>query len=228
MKIRTVVDTLMQDVRFALRTLMKAPAFTLVAVTALSVSIGGAVAIFSLADTMRAGALPYREPDRLVQLWGNVQRVNLERRGNSYPDFLDWRAQSKSFEDIAAFSDQTLTPNTGEEPERIGTESVSAPYFALLGVTPAPGRTFGGAGDVLEQPGFVTLLSDGLWKRKFGSDPGVVGRNVRLGADTYTVIGVMPPGFRGVTDSEELWTPHALYATRLEICCAGGIRRPSF
>jgi predicted permease len=212
MKIRTALDTLTQDVRFALRTLIKAPAFTLVAVTALSVSMGGAVAIFSLVDTMRAGALPYKEPDRLVQLWGNVQRARVERRGNSYPDFLDWRAQAKTFEDMAAFSDQTLTLNTGEEPERIGTESVSAPYFALLGVTPALGRTFRSDEDVLEQPVYVTILSDGLWKRKFGADPNVIGRQVRLSADTYTVIGVMPQGFRGVTDTAELWTAHALYA----------------
>ena len=210
---RSSFEDLAQDIRFAFRTLRKAPGFTFVAVAALSIGIGGSVAIFSLVDSMRAGALPYDDASKLVQLWGNVQRTQVERRGNSYPDFLDWRAEAKSFEDMAAFDNLTLTLNTGDAPERIGAEPVSSPYFRLLGVEPAKGRTFLKEEDAVEPPTFVVILSDGLWKRRFGSDPTVVGRQVRIGTDTYSVIGVMPPRFRGVTDGAEMWVPFARVAS---------------
>ena len=109
--------------------------------------------------------------ERLVQLWGNVQRATVERRGASYPDYLDWRAQSKSFEDIAAFDSQWMTFVGSDEPERIQTEFVSAPYFSLLGVSPARGRVFQADEDLVAKPAQVVVLSDGLWKRRFGADP---------------------------------------------------------
>ena len=127
------LETLLQDVRYALRTLRKSPGFTIVAVLALAIGIGANTAIFSLVDAVRARALPYKDPSGLVELWGNVQRAKVERRGNSYPDFLDWRAQSKSFEDMAAFDAQRLTLTGGDDPERILTEFVSAPYFLAAG-----------------------------------------------------------------------------------------------
>ena len=139
--------------RYALRTLRKSPGFTVVAVLALAIGIGGNTAIFSLIDAVRSRALPYKDPDALVQLWGNVVRARVERRGNAYPDFLDWRAQSKSFEDMAAFDNQTLTLAGVEDPERIPVEFVSAPYFSLLGVTPARGRTFSADEDLVATPG---------------------------------------------------------------------------
>ena len=106
-----------------------------------------------------------------MQLWGNVQRTRVERRGNSYPDYLDWRAQSKSFEDMAAFDIADDDAGGSDEPERILAEFVSAPYFSLLGVTPARGRTFSADEDVVGTPAAVVVLSDGLWKRRFGADP---------------------------------------------------------
>src|SRR3954468_7889251 len=113
------LEAMSQDVRYALRTLRKAPGFTSVAVLALAIGIGGNTAIFSLIDAMRSRALPYKDPDALVQLWGNVQRTRIERRGNSHPDFLDWRAQAKSFEAIAAFDNATVTLSGLDEPERL-------------------------------------------------------------------------------------------------------------
>src|SRR5436190_11423899 len=145
-------ESFRQDVRYALRTLRKAPGFTFVAVFALAVGIGANTAIFSLVYAIRARALPYRDPDRLVELWGNVQRVKVERRGASYPDYLDWRAQSKSFEDVAAFDSQWMTLVGAEEPERIQTEFVSAPYFSLLGVSAARGRVFQPDEDLVSKP----------------------------------------------------------------------------
>jgi len=206
------LETLSQDVRYALRALRRSPGFTIVAVVALAIGVGANTAIFSLIDAMRARALPYTEPSRLVQLWGNVMRSRLERRGNSYMDFLDWRAQAKSFEDIAAFVTMTATLSGNDEPQRLSVEFVSAPYFSLLGVAPARGRTFAAQEDVVAAPGFVLILSDGLWKRRFGADPSVVGARVMLNARPYTVIGVMPPGFKGLSDAAELWAPFAVSA----------------
>jgi len=208
------LESFRQDIRYALRTLRKSPGFTFVAVFALAVGIGGNTAIFSLVDAIRAKALPYRDPDQLVQLWGNVQRVRVERRGASYPDYLDWRAQSKSFEDIAAVDSQWMTFVGSDEPERIQTEFVAAPYFSLLGVSAARGRTFEAAEDVVAQPAQVVVLSDGFWKRRFGADPQVIGRTLTLccAARQYTVVGVMPPGFKGLSDTAELWVPFAMYA----------------
>src|SRR4029079_4195711 len=181
------LETLMQDVRYALRTLRKAPGFTIVAVTALAIGISANTAIFSLFDALRTRALPYTDPSSLVVLWGNVQRGKLERRGASYPDYLDWRAQAKSFVDMAAFSGQTLTLSSNDETERISVESVSAPYFSLLGVSAVRGRTFSSDQDLLAKPANVAVLSDGLWKRRFGADPAMVGRSVTLNAVPYTV-----------------------------------------
>ena len=206
------LETLWQDVRYAVRTLRKSPGFTVVAVLALAIGIGANTAIFSLVDAVRARALPYKDPSHLVQLWGNVLRTTIERRGNSYPDFLDWRAQSKSFEAIAAFDNQTVTLAGIEDPERLLAEFVSAPYFSLLGVSPVRGRTFSADEDVLGTSAAVVVLSDGLWKRRFGADPAIVGRTVTLNTRPYTVAGVMPPAFKGLTDAAELWVPFAFYA----------------
>ena len=208
------LESVMQDIRYALRTLRRSPGFTLVAVFALAVGIGANTAIFSLVDATRVRALPYPDAERLVQLWGNVQRTTVERRGASYPDYQDWRAQAKSFDDIAAFDSQWMTLSGGDEPERILTEFVSAPYFPLLGVSPARGRVFQGEEDVVAAPAQVVVLSDGMWKRRFGADPQIIGRSLTLccAARQYTVIGVMPPGFQGLTDTAELWVPFALWA----------------
>jgi putative ABC transport system permease protein len=210
------LETLLQDVRYALRTLRKSPGFTFVAVLALAIGIGANTAIFSLIDAARARALPYPDSSQLVELWGNVLRATVERRGASYPDYLDWRARSRSFVDMAAFDSQWLTIYGLDEPERITTEFVSAPYFSVLGVAPVRGRTFQAEEDGIAKPAQVVVLSDGLWKRRFGADPAIVGRVITLccAPRPYTVIGVMPPGFKGLTDRAELWVPFALWAGR--------------
>jgi putative ABC transport system permease protein len=200
------LDSLRHDIRYALRTLRKSPGFTFVAVFALAVGIGGNTAIFSLMDAVRLRALPYQNPDRLMVLWGNVIRTKVERRGASYPDYLDWRAQATTFEEMAAFDNFPAILALGDEPERITVEMVSPQYFPLLGVNAAHGRTF-----LAEEDGAANtnafLLGDALWKRRFGGDPQVVGRAVRLGARSFTIVGVMPAGFKGLTDQAEGWMP---------------------
>ena len=133
------MDTLTQDIRFALRTFRKNPGFTAIALLTLALGIGANTAIFSVVNAVLIRALPYEQPESLVVLWGNVQRAEIERRGASFPDFGDWRAQNRSFEDLAWYSTPTFTlTGRGDEPERVTAEMVSPGYFELLRVRPAP------------------------------------------------------------------------------------------
>lgn len=202
-------DSLIQDIRYAIRSLIKAPGFSVVAILVLAIGVGANTAMFSLVHAMLLRGLPYPDADRLVMLIGNVQRSTVERRGNSLPDHRDWRAQATRFVDMAAVDASTITLLGGDEPERVTYESVSPAYFSLLGATPASGRTFQEAEDLVPNQDFVAVLSDALWRRRFNSDPAVINRTIQLSGRSYTVIGVMPPGFTGVTDSAQLWLPFA-------------------
>jgi predicted permease len=203
-------ESVMQDVRYAIRTLIKSPGFSVVAILVLALGIGANTTMFSLVDAMVLRGLPYADSDRLVMLIGNVQRAVVERRGNSLPDHRDWRAQATQFDDMAGVSNFSFTLLGTDEPERINVEAVSAPYFSLLGVTPVHGRTFREDEDQVPNRDFVAVLGDGLWRRRFGGDPGIVGKTIRLSGTTYTVIGIMPPNFTGITDTAQLWVPFAL------------------
>jgi len=207
-------ESLVQDLRYALRTLRRAPAFALVAVLVLAIGIGATTAMFSLVDTMLVRGLPYPEADRLVELIGNVQRASgVERRGNSYPDHLDWRARATSFDDMSAYTTLNTTLQGADEPERIPSEAVSPPYFKLFGVSPTHGREFRPEEDTVPNRDAVVILGDGLWRRRFGADPSIVNRTIQLNARTFTVIGIMPAGFTGVSDTAQLWIPFAMSGT---------------
>jgi predicted permease len=200
-------DSLLQDIRYAIRGLIRTPGFSVVAVLVLAIGIGANTAMFSVVNAMLLRGLPYADPDRLVLLIGTVQRATVERRGNSLPDHRDWRARSTAFDDMAAYDSATITLFGPNEPERVTYESVSAPYFALLGVAPAHGRTFREDEDAVPNRDFVVILSDGLWRRSFGGDPAVLNQQISLSGRPYTVIGIMPPGFTGLSDAAQLWLP---------------------
>jgi ABC-type lipoprotein release transport system permease subunit len=203
------MDTLRQDIRFAWRTFRKNPAFTVVAVLTLALGIGANTAIFSVVNAVLIRSLPYEQPESLVVLWGNVQRTVVERRGTSFPDYTDWRAQNRSFEDLAAYSDATFTLTSGDEPERIGAEEVTPSYLRLLRVQPIAGRLFT---EEEGKPGaaLTAILGHGLWTRRFGGNPDIVGTTVSLSGRSFTVIGVLPRGFRGLTDQADLWVTPAI------------------
>jgi len=203
-------ESIRQDVRYALRVLWRAPAFASVALLALTIGIAGNTAIFSLVDAVRIRALPYAEPEQLVVLWGNVMRTTLERRGASYPDFLDWRAQAHTLEGLAAQDETMMTLSGVGDVKRIHVEVVSAAYFPLLRVEAAAGRTFTADEDAVPQASPVAVLSDGFWRREFGGDPHVVGRTIALDAQSFTITGVMPAGFRGLSDRADLWIPFVM------------------
>jgi putative ABC transport system permease protein len=210
-------ESFVQDLRYALRTLRRAPAFTLVAVLVLAIGIGATTGMFSLVDAMLVRGLPYPQADRLVVLIGNVQRAaGVERRGNSYPDHVDWRARAASFDEMAAYTTLNTTLQGVDEPEPIPSEAVSPPYFKLLGVSPTHGRVFRPEEDAVPNRDAVVVLGDGLWRRRFGADPSIVGRTIQLGTRTFTVVGIMPAGFTGVSDTAQLWIPFALSGTPLD------------
>ena len=204
------LETLWQDLRYGVRVLGKNKGFAAVAAITLALGIGANTAIFSVVDAAILRPLPYPRPHRLAILWGNVKRVRIERRGASYPDYLDWRGQTRSFETMAAFGASKFALTGIDTPERISGEYVSQPYFSLLGIQPTLGRAFSPEEDQVPQRDAVVVLSNGTWKHRFGGDPGIVGRTIQLDGHPYTVIGVAPPGFRGLTDEAELWVPFVM------------------
>jgi hypothetical protein len=194
---------LLQDLRFGLRMLSKQPGFTSVAILTLALGIGANTAIFSVVNALMLRPLPFPDPERLV--W--VEKISKTQPNNLVfgAHFLGWQEQCQTLEAIAAYSawPRTLTgaggPGGPELPEMIDCGEVSASFFPLLGVRSfAKGRNFTGAED---KPGGerVAILSYGLWRRRFGADPAVIGKTVSLNNYRYTVVGVAPAEFTGTT-----------------------------
>jgi putative ABC transport system permease protein len=191
--------TFLQDVRFGLRTILKSPGFAFVAVLALALGVGANTAIFSVVNTVLLRALPYENSERLVVLNTGSDPTAEPRGPLSYPDLLDYREQAKTLEYVAAYQGvgTVLSAGAGDEPERVRGIEAMADLFPALGVHAARGRVFTREEDVEGGP-TVIVISDGLWRRRFGADPGVVGREVKIGLASRgaTVVGVMPPGFK--------------------------------
>src|SRR5215471_6312906 len=202
-----------QDVRYGLRMLGKNPAFTAIAVVALALGIGANSAIFSVVDAVLLRPLPFKEPGQLVMLWENAAHLGFPKDTPSPANFLDWQKQATSFTGMAAMIERSFNLTGTGEPERLEGRRVSANLFQLLGVSAQLGRTFVPEDD---KPGtHVVLLSRSLWQRRFGSDPGVIGRALTLDGESYSVVGVMPPlvqlpGYENVND--QLWVPIAFPA----------------
>ena len=201
----SVLGDLAQDLRLASRSFLKQPAFLAAVLLTLGLGIGGNVAMFGVLDASLFRALPYPEPDRLVM--GRVTRHGEVGYTVSAPDFFDYRERSASFASLAAFTPFQIatTVSGGGEPERVQSILVSTRFFATLGVRPELGREFTGLEGVLDGPS-VVVLSHAFWVRRFGGDPSALGRTVNLGGRPYTIVGIMPAGFRFVVDTD-LWLP---------------------
>lgn len=199
-----------QDLRFGLRTLIKNPGFTVVAVIALALGIGANSAIFSVVNAILLRPLPYKSPDQLVIIWENATHLGFPKDTPPPANFLDWRQQSTVFQGMAAFTERSFNLTGLGEPERLDGRRVSANLFDVLGVKPIIGRTFVSQED---QPGSkVVLLNESLWKRRFGGDPGVIGRAVNLNGEPYTIVGVLPHTVRLPTSGnwrDQVWVPIA-------------------
>ena len=204
------MNSLLRDLSYGFRMLAKSPGFTAVAVLALALGIGANSAIFSTVNAMLLRPLPYKDSERLVEVWEHRPLQNRDRTVVSPAEFIHWREQAKSFEHIAAIS-FVLHNLTGDgEPEQIQSVQVSASFFPLLGVSPIAGRTFLEEED---QPGRnrVAVISYGLWQRRFGGDPAIVDQQITLDGNKFTVVGIMPSGFQ-FPQLVELWEPIAFPA----------------
>jgi predicted permease len=186
------MQTLLQDIRYTIRTLAKNPGFTVVAVLTLALGIGANTALFSVVNGVLLNPLPFPAPNQLATLYAN--RVHLERASISYPNFLDWQRENHTFVSMAAFRPDDFNLTGTGEAEHIRGEMVSADFFSTFGMKPQIGRSFRSEEDRLGGAP-VALISAGLWKRKFGSVPDIVGKRIELNGTGYTIIGVIPAGF---------------------------------
>jgi putative ABC transport system permease protein len=204
--------TVLHDVRYALRALMKQPGFTLVAVLTLALGIGANTAIFGIVNAVLLRPLPYAEPDRVVLLWSHW--INWTKTWVSQPELADYQQQLRSLEHVAGFFNTSFNLTGGGEPLRVLAAQVQPEIFAALGARPIVGRVFTAEEDT---PGHehVVLLTEGLWRSQFGSDPSIVGRSIQLDAVPYTVVGVLPAALRLPLDYAtrtitQVWVPIAL------------------
>src|SRR5438445_2205883 len=208
-KINMFAD-LWQDLRYALRTLAKNPAFTSIAIVAIALGIGANTVIFSAVNAVLLRPLPFKNPEQLVMVWENATHLGFPKNTPSPPNFIDWQRQNTVFTGMAAMSERSFNLTGVGEPDRLDGRRVSANLFDLLGVPALLGRTFVPDDD---RPGtHVVLLSYSLWQRRFGSDSNVIGRAITLNGESYNVIGVMPrsvhlPAYGNWND--KVWVPIA-------------------
>ena len=207
------MDTLLKDIHYGIRNLLKRPGFTLVAVVTLALGIGANTAIFSVVNTVLLRPLPYEKADRLVVL---LETVSGHAISTSYPNFIDWRTQNTVFENVAALRPQESFNLTGAgESERLQGRLVSANFLTTLGVKPIRGRDFLAEED---RPGATpaVLLSHGLWQRRFGADENIIGKQLTLNSQNFTVVGITPANFQFGSEAD-VSVPIGLSAERFSL-----------
>jgi putative ABC transport system permease protein len=198
------MDSFIQDARYAVRKLLRTPGFTLVAILTLALGIGATTAMWAIVDGLLIRPLPYPDADRVVR----VSSLNREKKPNamSAPDFIDYRDQTRSFVGMAAMDDENVNlTKPGSEPIRITVATVGPPFFDLLGIKPQAGRWFQTGEDAKGAPR-VVVLSDKLWRTRFGSDPTIVGKAISLNGDNFDVVGIAPPKFN-FPNNVDAWRP---------------------
>ncbi|HVG18372.1 MAG TPA: ABC transporter permease, partial [Blastocatellia bacterium] len=207
------METLYQDLRYTARMLLKRPAFTAIIVLALALGIGANTAIFSVINAILLRPLPYKNPDRISMVWLDNKRLGVDQDWHSYPNFMDYKEQNQSFDDMAAFNNRSFNLTGAGDPVRVIGVWATASLFPVMGVEPAIGRAFTVEE---EEPGkdLVVVLSHGLWQRLFGADRNVIGRPINLNGVDRTIIGVMPPDFVFPEKETEMWVPLALSPQR--------------
>ena len=188
-----LMPTLVHDARYAVRTLRRRPAFTIVSAITLALGIGATAAIFGVIDSMLFRPLRYPAPEQIVMV--SMTRGGSLREAPAYPDFLDWREQSRSFQSLAATRTQSVNLTGRETPERLSGNFVSASLLSLLGAEPLTGRLFAYDETEVGTASPVAVISEGLWRRRFGADPATVGSVIVLNGQPFTVIGIVPSTF---------------------------------
>ena len=204
-----LIETTLQDIRYGLRKLARSPGFTAVAVATLALGIGANTLIFSVVNAAILHPLPFRDAGRLVTQWATSPTVGYSGPGSlTDKDYMEWRDQNRVFSDIAAFRGQPTNLTGVGEPVRLIGATITASLLHVLEVNPALGRAFAPEEEAAGH-NRVVLLADRLWRSRFGSDPAVLGKAIKLDGEFYTVIGVMPEGF-GFPNEADVWTPLTL------------------
>jgi putative ABC transport system permease protein len=205
------LEQVSQDLRYGLRSLIRQPGFTAIVVITLAIGIGANTAIYTVVDATILRSLPFREPDRLMRVSLVAPAVGPFLQPNdmiwSYPKYETFRQNQQVFEGSALYRSVTLNLTGNGEPERLLSEEVSAAYFPVLGIHAAVGRTFSPEEDVTPGQDLVAMISHGLWQRRFGGDRTLVGKTIELDLQQYTVIGVLPAGFQGLSGPADVWVP---------------------
>jgi len=211
--LREHLSVLNRDLRYTARMLVKAPVFSLAAMLTLALGMGVSLAIFSVLNSVVLQPLPFRDPPRLVSLWGAF-RQSTDRRSVSVPNYVSWRAESKSFESMAAFwTLRTSLQWTGNgEPERLACGAFTASTFDLLGIRPVLGRSFSEDDEKRGAPS-IAMLSEDFWRQRFGGDPTVLGRALELDGVSHRIIGVAPATL-ALFDRPDLWIPVTMESSR--------------
>lgn len=202
-----ILETLLQDLRYALRMLRRYPGFSLTVIITLALGIGANTTIFSVVNAVLMAPLPYKEPDRLIRIWESNPGQGRTESAVSVPNFEDWQKQQSVFEQLAASELTTFNLTGSGEPQRIPAARFTANLVPTLGVAPLLGRSFLPE-DEKSGSNRLALLSHSLWQRAFGSDPSLLNKTIQLNGASYTVIGIMPPEFQFT--GRELWVPLVL------------------
>ena len=210
------LEELLQDLRYGVRMLRKNPGFTLIAVLTLALGIGANTAIFSVVYTVLVKNLPYPQADRLVMVYEDVRLPNYQNSKNepSPGNFSDWANQNRVFANMAAYRNRSFNLTGDGEPIRVEGELVTSEFFTTLDINPVLGRVFAPEED---RPGnsHVVVLSDTLWRNRFGSSAQILGKKIFLDGDSYTIVGVMPPGFHFPDFDDQLWAPMGMSPAEL-------------
>jgi len=202
------MESLWTELRFSFRTLGRNLGFTVVAVVTLGLGLGATSSILAVINAVLLSALPFDDPDRIALIHGTLrQEGGVEELPVSYRDFVDFQERTEVFEEMAIYSRQTFNLVAGGEAEVVVGELASAGYFDLLGVGPVRGRVYTPEEDSVPGAHPLAVVSHDLWQRRFGEDPGLIGSTLTLSGNSYQVLGVMPPGFRGLTDEADVWVP---------------------
>lgn len=200
------MDVLRQDVRYGIRSLLKSPGFTLIAVLTVALGIGASTAMFSAFYSVLLKPLPYASPDQLYLVWEDASAYDSPKDTPAPANYFDWREQSHSFADMAALSTDLVNFAGHGEPEQLGGAAVTANFFSLMGVSSKLGRAFV-AGEDQEGAQRVVVLSHRLWQRRFGGDPAVLGRAIQLDGRSFNVVGVVPASFTFPAPVIDVWVP---------------------
>lgn len=202
------MNQLIQDLRYGLRGLLKRPGFTVVAVLTLALGIGANAAIFSVVNAVLLKPLQFRDPEQLVMVWEDAAMIGFPQNTPAPANYVDWKNQSQSFQDMAAHVETSFNLTGNGEPERIAARAITSNFFPLLGIQPMLGRSF-----TIDEtkPGsdHVAILSYPIWQSRFGGDRSVLNKEIQLNGEKYTVVGVMPAGFQFIDPEVRMWIPLA-------------------